>query len=209
MKVEEAYNLWALQYDTNQNKTRDLEAVSLRNTLSKITIGNCLEIGCGTGKNSLWLMEKAKHLTAVDFSKEMLAKAREKIKSENVEFIHADITNTWIFTNKKYDLITFSLVLEHISNLDSIFIQAKTVLNVGGYVYIGELHPYKQYVGSKARFEIEGGIQVVDCFTHHLSDFLLAAKKNGFSKIDIDEYFDDNNRNEMPRILTILLKKEN
>ena len=75
-------------------------------------------------------------------------------------------------------------------------------------MYIGELHPYKQYVGSKARFENEDDIQMVDCFTHHLSDFLLSAKGNGFSIQDINEYFDDNNRNEMPRILTIVLKKE-
>ena len=209
MKIEEAYNLWALQYDTNQNKTRDLEAIALKNTLSKIPFDNCLEIGCGTGKNSLWLMEKAKHLTGVDFSDEMLAKAKEKIQSDKVDFLKADITKTWAFADKKYDLVTFSLVLEHISHLDFIFNQAKTVLTVGGYVYIGELHPYKQYVGSKARFENEDDIQMVDCFTHHLSDFLLSAKENGFSIQDINEYFDDDNRNEMPRILTILLKKEN
>lgn len=29
MNVEEAYKHWSAQYDTNQNKTRDLEAISL------------------------------------------------------------------------------------------------------------------------------------------------------------------------------------
>ena len=50
MDVEKAYNLWADQYDTNHNKTRDLEAISLRETLADLKFDNCLEIGCGTGK---------------------------------------------------------------------------------------------------------------------------------------------------------------
>lgn len=52
MNVETAYNKWAEQYDTNENKTRDLEGVSLRKTLANINFEECLEIGCGTGKNT-------------------------------------------------------------------------------------------------------------------------------------------------------------
>ncbi|MCY7309591.1 MAG: SAM-dependent methyltransferase, partial [Chitinophagaceae bacterium] len=74
-------------------------------------------------------------------------------------------------------------------------------------VYISELHPFKQYAGSKARFETENGLQIVDCFTHHISDFVQAGKKNGLTLVDIKEHFDDDNRNEIPRILVILLKK--
>jgi len=52
MNVKEAYKQWAKQYDTDQNKTRDLEALSLRETLKEINFKNGLEIGCGTGKNT-------------------------------------------------------------------------------------------------------------------------------------------------------------
>jgi hypothetical protein len=33
MNVKKAYNKWAEQYDTNNNKTRDLEAMALRKNL--------------------------------------------------------------------------------------------------------------------------------------------------------------------------------
>lgn len=98
-------------------------------------------------------------------------------------------------------------MLEHIDDLDSIFRKISASVTKGGYVYIGELHPFKQYNGSKARFETETGTQIVPCFNHHLSDFLLPAKKYGLAVADINEYFDDDNRNEIPRILTILLQK--
>ena len=207
MTTEQAYNNWASQYDSNINKTRDLEGMVLRSTLSPIHFETCLEIGCGTGKNTVWFIEKANQVTSVDFSAEMLAKAKEKITDVNVQFVQADITEEWIFRTQLYDLVSFSLVLEHIENLDHIFKQACQSLNRGGYVYVGELHPFKQYAGSKARFETENGVQVVDCFTHHISDFVGAAKKNGLTLVDINEHFDDDNRNEIPRILTILLKK--
>jgi len=43
MNVESAYNQWSVQYDTNENKTRDLEAVALRKTLEPLSFSNCLE----------------------------------------------------------------------------------------------------------------------------------------------------------------------
>src|SRR5579871_643013 len=164
MDTRSAYNNWSSQYDTNENKTRDLEAIALRECLKNIPFSNCLEIGCGTGKNTSWLIEKADQITAVDLSEEMLAKAKQKINSGKVEFRQADILKDWSFTNNnKYDLITFSLVLEHIQNLDHIFEQAAQSLNKGRHVYIGELHPFKQYSGSKARFETNEGLQIVEC----------------------------------------------
>src|SRR5688572_18487997 len=114
MKTEEAYDQWSAQYDTNENKTRDLEAQALRHILHHLSFERCLEIGCGTGKNTSWLFTKANHITAVDLSEEMLAKARKKISSPKVQFHKADITAEWDFASGMYDLITFSLVLEHI-----------------------------------------------------------------------------------------------
>ncbi|WP_315822471.1 hypothetical protein [Paraflavitalea speifideaquila] len=77
----------------------------------------------------------------------------------------------------------------------------------GGHLYIGELHPFKQYTGSKARFDTDEGTQVVECFNHHVSDFVQAAQQYGLLLTAIEEYFDDNNRKEIPRILTLLLRK--
>ncbi len=207
MNTEQAYSIWAKQYDTNDNKTRDLEAEALKETLANISFNNCLEVGCGTGKNTAWLIQKAEHITAIDFSSEMLAKAKEKITSGRVQFKQGDITKSWTFTNSLYDLISFSLVLEHISDLDHVFNEAANYLNHNGHIYIGELHPYKQYSGSKARFNAEDGLKVVECFTHNISDFTKTAKKYGLILVEVNEHFDNNNRQGIPRILTLLLKK--
>jgi ubiquinone/menaquinone biosynthesis C-methylase UbiE len=207
MHPHTAYNTWANTYDTQLNKTRDMEALALREILRTVQFDSCLEIGCGTGKNTQWFVENGKQVTGVDLSEAMLARAKEKISAYNAEFIQADITKEWTFTNKKYDLISFSLVLEHIENLQHIFKQAAQLLHTGGKIYIGEFHPFKQYSGSKARFETATGTQVVECYTHHITDFTKAATAYGLTLTAIQEYFDDDNRNEVPRILALVFKK--
>jgi len=208
MDVKQAYNIWADQYDSNNNKTRDLEAISLRAILPDIKFDNCLEIGCGTGKNTEYLITKAKQVTAVDLSNEMLAKARQKINTDNVQFIQTDIKDDWTFVTKQYDLVTFSLVLEHIENLNDIFKKVSNVISSNGFVYVGELHPFKQYTGTKASFDTEAGQQIVTCYNHNISDFILSAKQNSFEIIDIAEYFDENDKTIIPRIIALLLRKK-
>lgn len=207
MDNKDAYNIWANQYDSNANKTRDLEARALKETLPDHIFDHCLEIGCGTGKNTEYLLSKSKELIAVDFSHEMLSKAKEKITSSKAHFIHTDILGNWDFTSRKFDLITFSLVLEHIENLDDIFRKTSEKASPNGYVYIGELHPFKQYNGSRARFETGAGTQELTCYIHHLSDFTKAAKIYDFQIVGICEFFDDKDRNSIPRILSILYRK--
>lgn len=206
MSVQKAYDNWSAQYDTNINKTRDLEALALRETLTNIEFDTCLEIGCGTGKNTAWLMTKAKNITAVDLSAEMLTRAKQKIDNKNVHFIQADILQDWNFIDTKFNLVSCSLVLEHIEDLDPIFKKISKIIAADGYVYIGELHPFKQYSGSKARFNTDEGDQIVSCFNHHLSDFTKAANDNGFEIVHINEYFDEDDRTSIPRILSILSK---
>ncbi|MBV8251063.1 MAG: class I SAM-dependent methyltransferase [Chitinophaga sp.] len=208
MSIKESYNSWAPQYDSNINKTRDLEAVALRENLQPFTFNNILEIGAGTGKNTSWLVGQAPNLTAVDFSEEMMAIAKSKFQDHpGIRFVQADITTPWNFTTEKYDLITFSLVLEHIENLDHIFAEAAKLLNRGGIVYIGELHPFRQYGGSQARFTTNEGEKMLEVYTHHISEFVQTAARHGLQVFDAKEYFDNNDTTTIPRILVLLLSK--
>ncbi len=206
MNVQQAYNAWSETYDTVENKTRDLEARALRESISGENL-EILEIGCGTGKNTEFLQTKAGHLTAADFSAEMLAIAKSKITGETVEFRQFDLRESWDFGENSFDLITCSLALEHIENIDFVFSEASRVLRVGGKFYFGELHPFKQYQGSKARFETGVGVFELECFTHHVSEFFSAAKNNNFEVAELNEWFDDDDKAQIPRLLTMLLVK--
>ena len=205
MDTREAYNHWAQSYDTVNNKTRDLEQLAARTFLANANFSNVVEIGCGTGKNTTWISEKAAHLLAVDFSEEMMNIARVKITSSHVQFKQADITKPWHFGNST--LVTCSLVLEHIENIDFIFQQVSATLEPDGCFYLCELHPYKQLQASRAKFEYAGRLIQLEYFVHHISDYFSAAQKNGLQCVRLQEWFDDNNRNETPRLVAFLFQK--
>jgi ubiquinone/menaquinone biosynthesis C-methylase UbiE len=208
MDNKTAYNTWADNYDTVLNKTRDIEALALRQTLASAAFSDVLEIGCGTGKNTEWLITKAQHVTGADFSEEMLKKAKEKITSERVQFVQTDIRLEWQFAEKQFDLVTCSLALEHIQDIDFVFRQVRRVLKDGGLFYLGELHPFKQYQGSKARFDTEKGVVELECFVHHISDFFEASRSNRFECIDIQEWFDDYDRTSVPRLVSMVFRTQ-
>ena len=138
----------------------------------------------------------------------MLNKAKAKIQDERVEFKRADLTVEWEIEDGCADLITCSLVLEHIENLDFIFGQAQLKLKEGGVFFISELHPFKQYSGSKAQFETDQGTEELETYVHHVSEYLEVAHKNGFELIDLKEHFDEESKVGIPRLIGITLKKQ-
>ena len=207
MSIENAYNIWARQYDTNVYRTRDLDKRCTIETLNNLVFKNVLELGSGTGKNTEWLLNKAERIIGLDFSQEMLNKAKEKISDKRVTFKKVDLTKDWKTENNFADLITSSLTLEHIKNLDHIFFQANQKLKKNGLFFISELHPFKQYLGSKAQYETENGTKELEVYVHHISEYIDDAKNNGFQLIELKEWFDKNSKNGIPRLISLLFKK--
>ena len=113
-----AYENWASTYDTMPNPTRDLDAQVLRKVLRCRLAGCALELGCGTGKNTLWLAEQVDRLIAVDFSAAMLQRAKQRVGRE-VEFHVGDIRNEWPAASASLNAVVGNLVLEHIEDLGS------------------------------------------------------------------------------------------
>jgi len=158
MSIQNAYNEWSETYDVDENLTRDLDQKVTKDSLADLHFDSVLELGCGTGKNTVFLAQIGARVQALDFSEGMIEKAREKVKAEHVKFSVADLTQKWPCKDKSYDLIVCNLVLEHIEGLAFIFSEAARVLVQEGRFLINELHPFRQYEGRKARFGSGEGV---------------------------------------------------
>lgn len=207
MSIQNAYNEWSETYDTDQNLTRDLDQKVTREALADLHFNSILELGCGTGKNTELLVQIGTRLHALDFSEGMIAKAREKVKAENVKFSVADLTQVWPCQDQSYDLIVCNLVLEHIQDLGFIFCEASRALEKNGRFLINELHPFRQYEGKKARFGKGEEITEIPAFVHHISDFLIAASNNELTLIKLNERWHEQDQGKPPRIVSFLFEK--
>ena len=205
MKIENDYNRWAFKYDRDINPTRDLDKIVTKKSLYNINFSSVLELGCGTGKNTKWLITRTKELVGIDFSKNMLKIAKKKVRSKRAIFINADLNKQWNIKKGSFDLGTINLVLEHIKELDHIFISLFSKLKKGGKCFICELHPKKQSNGSKVRFKINNIETTLATFPHSEKDYIQSAEMAGFRLLDKSDWYDK--KNQIPRLLSLLFEK--
>ena len=199
------YNAWALQYDEDINPTRDLDKKVTIESLSNIDFLEVLELGCGTGKNSEWLVTRAHRLVGLDFSKNMLERAKNKIKSDKATFIRTDLNENWPVKDNSFDLAVINLTLEHIEDLNHIFNSLFNKLSEGGKCFVSELHPKRQLAGSKAKFFNKGKEFVLDAFLHDEEDYVQSAERSGLTLRVKKDHFD--NERGVPRLISFLFEK--
>lgn len=207
MQTKQAYAEWAHTYDSDRNRTRDLDEIVTRKILSDQHFKSILEIGCGTGKNTSLFAEIAEHVQALDFSEEMIAQARRKSPASNVEFTVTDITEHWPVDDASIELVSGNLVLEHIADLKHVFAEAARVLTHNGRMFVSELHPFRQYQGTVATFSRENKALQIPAFVHHISDFLDAASANDLALARLNEWWHEEDEGKPPRLVMFLFAK--
>jgi len=206
--VAAAYNQWAAHYDLDRNPTRDLDALVLPQALGHLRPHSTLETGCGTGKNTTFLASISQRLLAVDFSPGMLAVATARTLPSNVQLAQWDLLQPWPVADASVDLVACSLVLEHIDDLRPYFAEAARVLAPGAHLWVCELHPYKQYNGSQARFTAASGNTVkVAAFTHHISDFTSTAAAFNLRLAALNEWWRADETGAPPRLVSFLFQR--
>lgn len=202
--IARAYDRWAAVYDVDRNATRDLDAKVLRANLD-VSGSDVLELGCGTGKNTVWLAEHARSVLALDFSLGMLARARERISAPNVRFEHSDVRSPWPAQEESIDVVVGNLILEHVGDLSPIYAEAARVLRRGGRLWICELHPERQRRGAQAHFTDESGNTVhVDAFQHTVSEYVNGGIASGLRLQHLGEWLEAGaDASAVPRLLSV------
>lgn len=208
--VARAYDRWALSYDHDANATRDLDGVVLRGLALPVDGAAVVELGCGTGKNTRWLAERAASVHAFDFSAGMLARARAAVGAPHVQFTVQDIRERWPVGDASIDVVIGNLVLEHIADLSPVYANASRVLRAGGTLYLCELHPYRQLRGGQAHFtDAESGAMVhVPAHVHSVSEYVNAGLGAGLQLVSLGEWHDEDAATDsLPRLLSVRFEK--
>ena len=187
--VREGYDRWAVIYDREANPLIALEEPVVHEALGDVAGLRVLDLGCGTGRLSLWLAGKGAAVTGLDFSEGMLEEARRKTGAEGVRFLAHDLHQPLPFEDGSFDRVVSGLVLEHLQELGPFFEEVRRVLRRGGRAVFSAMHPAMFLKGVQARFtDPDTGEKVQPgSVAHSIGDFAMAAVRAGFALEGVDE----------------------
>ncbi len=208
--VARAYDRWSANYDLDRNLTRDLDAEVFRRESPDVSGRDVLELGCGTGKNTAWLAQRARRVVALDFSAGMLERARDRIGAAHVTFLRHDLREPWPLANASFDVVVANLVLEHIRHPAPIYSEAARVLRSGGQLFLSELHPERQRLGAQAHFiDASAAATVhVPAHRHTVSELVNAGLAAELMLLGLGEWLEgDASPDSPPRLLSLRFEK--
>jgi ubiquinone/menaquinone biosynthesis C-methylase UbiE len=194
--TREGYDLWAGHYDDDANPLVVLEEPIVAAALGEVRGLRILDVGCGTGRHAARLAGAGAQVTAIDFSQEMLAKARAKPGADRVRFIRHDLSKPLPLPSEAFDRVICCLVLDHIAALDMLFAEMARVC-VGGSdrarVLITSMHPAMMLKGVQARFtDPASGEKVhVASVPNQISNYVMAAVNAGLAIDSMREFAAD------------------
>lgn len=142
--------------------------------------GRLIELGCGTGSNSLWLAQQGFDVTAVDIAETALAVAESRVTTESVRYVQGDVCDfswdgeafPWFFDRGCYHVVRRTHVAEYVQTLDRL-----TTADARGLILTGnarEAHQPGPPVVSEEQLRTELGA-VFDFLW--LREFRFGAKK--------------------------------
>lgn len=184
------YDRWAAIYDAEDNPLIQLEEARVRELLGDVAGLAVADIGCGTGRHARPLALAGACVTAVDFSEEMVRRARAKPGADTIRFIHHDVQEALPFPDGSFDRVVCCLVVEHIANLEVFFRELKRICRPNGWIVISGLHPAMLLRGIQARFtDPATGRETRPLgYPHQFSDYVMAVLRAGLDFDHLSEY---------------------
>lgn len=190
LSTQEGYDRWSELYDADENPLVAIEEPHVRRLLGNIRGLSVLDVGCGTGRHSIWLAQAGAVVSAIDFSEGMLQKARSKAETSNVDFHVHDLARPLSFPDQQFDRVVCGLVIDHIANLDMLFFEMARVCQPSGEIIVSVMHPAMMLRGVQARFrDPTSGREVrpASC-AHQISDYVMAAIRANLSIHHLSEH---------------------
>jgi len=184
LPTREGYDRWATTYDddASSNWLKALDQLEVERTFGNLAGRDVLDVGGGTGRHAIRLSRSGARVTVLDFSEEMIAKARGKPGAEEIRFVAHDVLRPLPFADRSFDCVLSALVLEHIpvGDLDPFFRELGRVTRNGGSILVTAMHPARFLRGRSANFLDSSGDEVRPrSYEASLSDYVMGALRGG------------------------------
>lgn len=147
---------------------------------------NILDVGCGCGTKSKYLIDKGLNVTGIDFSENFIDIAKKEVSDGDFKVM--DINNIDKL-EKTFDGIFIQAVLLHIpkNEVESLLKEIIKKLNTGGYLYVAVKEKREGGVDEEIKKENDYGYEYERFFSY----FTIDEIKNYFKNIGLKVIFEN------------------
>lgn len=192
------YDAFVENYITQQEHgdlARAVEFPAMTKLVGRVKRKKLLDLGCGLGHHAVFYEKRGANVTALDNSEKLL----EKITHTEIIKIRHDINKKLPFAKESFDIITSSLVLDHVKNIDKPLKEIFRTLTPNGTFYCSIpnplFHQEEQLIGMKQteqEIDIHGNYfyprkivneydgATITLYHRTLTEYLRSFQKAGF-----------------------------
>ena len=184
--VAAGYAEWAKIYDRSVDRRFDLDLLKTLANVPWGTLGNAVDLGCGTGRIGAWLGKQgAARVAGLDRSPAMLKRAARKGHYAGLAI--GDIVRA-PFADARFDLAISVLATCHVADIRAFYGEAARLVRPGGYVVLLDYHPFMLVRGIPTHFKTEAGTQLaIENWVHFFEDHVAAARTAGLGLLEMRE----------------------
>lgn len=185
--VRAGYRAWVPSYERSVEDAMDIALLEALSEVPWASIRRAVDLGCGTGRTGAWLQGKGVgSIDGVDLTPQMLVVARSKGIYHRL--VEADVTATGL-ESEAYDLVTASLVDEHLRDLQPFYREAWRLARPDGYLVIVGYHPhFIMLSGMPTHYHDGSGEPVaIETYVHLLSEHVTAGLQAGWALVEMKE----------------------
>lgn len=171
--------------DINYNEL--LEQPAMRKLLPDLRGKAVLDLGCGFGENCRdFVSLGADRVTGLDISQKMLAAARERTDSDNICYMHMDMTDISKL-NTTFDFIYSSLAFHYIEDFAKLAKDIYSLLNPGGRLLFSQEHPIATAtINGLGHYNLDSNGEAV---SYTMADYSLGGKRAVYWYVDgVEKY---------------------
>jgi SAM-dependent methyltransferase len=187
LPVLEGYAAWASCYDIDGNPLIALEGPAIRAWFGPLQGRRALDLGCGTGRHTLALVEAGAEVLALDPTPEMLDRARRNRRlreaAPHLLWVRHALPRPLPLGDATFALAVLGLVAEHLSEpeLHATMAEVARVLEPGGRCLLSALHPDRTAEGQRARYiDPKTGVRrPIRTYHRSTADYCAAAEQAG------------------------------
>jgi SAM-dependent methyltransferase len=185
--VRRGYGAWVDTYEQTVEDAMDVELLEALARVPWSELGRAADLGCGTGRTGAWLRQAGvPRIDGVDLTPEMLSAAESKGVYDRL--VEANVLATGL-EGSAYDLVTMSLVDEHLPDLEPLYREAWRIATPGAFYVLVAYHP--QFImasGMPTHFDSASGESIaIETHVHLLSEHVAAALDAGWTLVEMRE----------------------